>query len=241
MIFTTSWDDGHPLDLRIAEMLRTRGMTGTFYIAGNHPRVPVPMSKGELKSLGEGMEIGAHTLTHPVLTEIPLQKAKEEIVGSKAWLEDILQRRCAMFCYPRGEWNADVKNLVKDAGFAGARTTDIFAFANHTDPYLLGSTLHLYHFPFRPIANRRFADPLKRAWPHLRTLGIPMAAYRGWGAMAKAVFLHAHGTGQPWFHLRGHSWELENLGLWAELEDFLDFVSGFENVTHAANGALVGA
>lgn len=239
MIFTTSWDDGHPLDLRVADMLRAHGMTGTFYIAGSHPRVPTAMAKQELRLLGEGMEIGAHTLTHPLLTQIPIADAAREIKGSKEWLEDVLQKPCDMFCYPRGEWNGAVKDAVRDAGFKGARTTEVFAFASNTDPFLQGSTIHLYHFPFRPVANRRFADPLRRAWPHLNELDISMIDRRSWGAMAKAVFRTAHAGGRPWFHLRGHSWEVENLGMWKELDGFLAFVASRENVTFGTNGSLI--
>ncbi len=238
MIFTTSWDDGHPLDLRVAALLRKYGMTGTFYIAKRHPRVPVAMTDAELKELSEGMEIGAHTLTHPILTDVSPQQAEEEIRGSKTWLEDILGQPVGMFCYPRGEWNETVRRLVEQSGFTGARTTEVYAFDGN-DPYLLGSTLHLYHFPFRPIANRRFMDPVRRAWPHLKELGIGLGAYRSWGAMARAVFRGAYERNEPWFHLRGHSWELENLGLWNELEEFLAFVASFENMTHSPNGALV--
>lgn len=239
MIFTSSWDDGHPLDLRIADLLRKYGMTGTFYIAGKHPRVPVPMTDAELRSLSDGMEIGAHTLTHPILTDIPETDAEREIRGSKTWLEGVTGKPCDMFCYPRGEWNETVKSIVKDAGFKGARTTDIFQFAPNADPFLTGSTLHLYHFPFRPVANRRFLDPLRRARPHLKELGVPLTDYRGWSSMAQSVFRIARERNLPWFHLRGHSWEVESLGMWDELETFLMFVSTFKDVTHAPNESLI--
>ncbi len=74
--------------------------------------------------LAAGHEIGAHTLTHPWLTRIPLAEAREEIRGSKAWLEDRFGRRIEHFCYPYGDGNPAVRDLVREAGFATACTTD---------------------------------------------------------------------------------------------------------------------
>ena len=62
----TSWDDGHPLDLRIAELLTRFGLTGTFYIARDY--LDERITEAQIKALSCQHEIGAHTLTHPVLT-----------------------------------------------------------------------------------------------------------------------------------------------------------------------------
>src|SRR5688500_11915407 len=40
-IVTTSWDDGHPLDIRLAEMLARHGVAGTFYVPLRYEGVPV--------------------------------------------------------------------------------------------------------------------------------------------------------------------------------------------------------
>lgn len=74
--------------------------------------------------LAAGQEIGAHTSTHPWLTRIPLAEAREEIRGSKAWLEDHFGRPIRHFCYPYGDWNPAVRDLVQEAGYATACTTE---------------------------------------------------------------------------------------------------------------------
>ena len=60
-IVTTSWDDGDPQDLRVAELLDSRGLKGTFYvpiIGYDGRRILEP---AELRSLASGgFEIGAH-------------------------------------------------------------------------------------------------------------------------------------------------------------------------------------
>ena len=60
VIVTTSWDDGHLLDLRTAELLRSCGLTGTFYVSIRSRRTQLSVSQlRELESMG--VEIGSHT------------------------------------------------------------------------------------------------------------------------------------------------------------------------------------
>ena len=70
---TTSWDDGHPLDMRIAEMLAKHGLTGTFYAPRSAETEVMPMA--QLKELSRSFEIGAHTLRHRVLTSATAAEA----------------------------------------------------------------------------------------------------------------------------------------------------------------------
>src|SRR5271167_749746 len=64
-IVTTSWDDGDRADLRLAEMLRSRAIRGTFYVP-NTPYAGRPaLSHADLRALSaEGFEIGAHSVSH---------------------------------------------------------------------------------------------------------------------------------------------------------------------------------
>jgi peptidoglycan/xylan/chitin deacetylase (PgdA/CDA1 family) len=73
--------------------------------------------------LAAGHEIGSHTLTHPRLTRLTLRDAKEEITASKKRLEDLLGRPIAHFCYPYGDWNEPVRDLVVEAGYLTGCTT----------------------------------------------------------------------------------------------------------------------
>src|SRR5437899_3518051 len=74
--------------------------------------------------LAAGHEIGAHTLTHPFLTKISLERAREEISASKKKLEDCFGQPIRHFCYPYGDWNAAVCDLVRAAGYETACTTE---------------------------------------------------------------------------------------------------------------------
>jgi peptidoglycan/xylan/chitin deacetylase (PgdA/CDA1 family) len=74
--------------------------------------------------LAAGHQIGSHTLDHPHLTQIPLASAREQIVASKKKLEDLFGVVIEHFCYPYGDWNPAVRDLVAAAGYRTACTTD---------------------------------------------------------------------------------------------------------------------
>jgi len=73
--------------------------------------------------LAAGQAIGAHTRTHPRLTRIPLATAREEIAGSRKAIEDRFGVPVEHFCYPFGDWNEAVRDLVIEAGYKSACTT----------------------------------------------------------------------------------------------------------------------
>jgi len=73
-----------------------------------------------------GVAIGAHTLSHPMLARHPEEVARREIIESKAWLEEVLDRPIRHFAYPVGDpGSAGPREfaLAKEAGFASAVTT----------------------------------------------------------------------------------------------------------------------
>jgi peptidoglycan/xylan/chitin deacetylase (PgdA/CDA1 family) len=74
--------------------------------------------------LAAGHFIGAHTCTHPRLTRIPLAEAREEIRASRSRLEDLFGVPVCDFCYPYGDQNPAVRDLVQEAGFVTACTTE---------------------------------------------------------------------------------------------------------------------
>jgi peptidoglycan/xylan/chitin deacetylase (PgdA/CDA1 family) len=87
--------------------------------------------------LAAGHQIGSHTLTHPFLTRIPIHKAEEEIIASKKKLEDMFGIPILNFCYPYGDWNEKIRDLVARAGYETACTTDFGVNASQADPFAL--------------------------------------------------------------------------------------------------------
>ena len=96
------------------------------------------LNLSELKELAEyGIEIGAHTVTHPHLTKITIEKAFVEISNSKKKLEELLGIKINFFAYPYGDYNDDVKSLVIKAGFEGACITKTGIVKNGADFFAL--------------------------------------------------------------------------------------------------------
>ena len=67
-----------------------------------------------------GVECGAHTRRHPELDTLSLDRARDEIAGSKRALENQLGRPITSFAYPHGYHTAAVKNIVRQVGFTSA-------------------------------------------------------------------------------------------------------------------------
>lgn len=83
-----------------------------------------PLSWQQLRELAAaGIEIGAHTQTHPCLSKIGSERLHEEIAGSRRRLEEMLGAEVLSFCYPNGtpdDLNEEVKRVVREAGFLSA-------------------------------------------------------------------------------------------------------------------------
>ena len=70
-----------------------------------------------------GITVAAHTRTHPILTRMPLEEARAEIVGSLRDVEREIPGALPAFCYPNGDHNDEVCAAVRDAGVSVAFTT----------------------------------------------------------------------------------------------------------------------
>ena len=98
------------------------------------------MNWSELREMAAaGIEIGAHTRSHPILTRLADESAANEIRGSREELESGLGRPVHHFAYPNGSGvlNHDTRiaNLVSDAGFHSATTSVNGVVRLDADPF----------------------------------------------------------------------------------------------------------
>jgi peptidoglycan/xylan/chitin deacetylase (PgdA/CDA1 family) len=98
------------------------------------------MSETQLRNLAsEGMEIGAHTVNHPILTRLDAGQAASEIAASKGTLEEVACSAVTSFAYPNGRPGEDYGrvhvDLVRAAGFRNAVSTAWGCATRHTDRY----------------------------------------------------------------------------------------------------------
>jgi peptidoglycan/xylan/chitin deacetylase (PgdA/CDA1 family) len=100
------------------------------------------MSPDQVRSLrAQGMDIGGHTVMHPILTRLSSQAAFEEIRRGKAELEQILRAPVELFAYPNGipnqDYTAEHARMVRECGFNAAVSTAWGAATSRTDRFQL--------------------------------------------------------------------------------------------------------
>lgn len=151
-------------------VLHRYGFTATIFLVPDRcgrnnswPGQPASIPRGPLLSWAEigemrkyGLEAGAHTLTHPDLTSIPLSQAEQEIIRSKEVIEDRLGAEIRMFAYPYGKHNSRVREIAHQH-FVGACTTRLGRNDAFSDPYRL-RRVDMYYLSspalFRALSNR---------------------------------------------------------------------------------------
>jgi peptidoglycan/xylan/chitin deacetylase (PgdA/CDA1 family) len=122
-----TFDDGYASVKDAAAVLKEHGFAATVFVISDHvgkdnrwrgqsPHVPtLPLltwdQLGELAELG--WEVGAHTRTHPPLTEISPTQAEDEIAASGDAIREKLGVRVTSFAYPYGAVNADVRTITE--------------------------------------------------------------------------------------------------------------------------------
>jgi peptidoglycan/xylan/chitin deacetylase (PgdA/CDA1 family) len=208
------------------------GLRATFYIpiSIDRPRLDTDQL---LDLCSMGMEIGSHGLTHSVLTRS--DNVRAEMVESKDKLEQMLGRLVTSFCYPFGKFNYRIALIARESGYRLARTTQSFSIDRIPACFRMPVTLQ-----FAPQSRIMH---LRHAVRGLNTHGIVT-----WGArwhfekdlrrLSRRAFddaCRSNGT----FHVWGHSWEIDEFGLWSTLADFCREIGGRTDVNYVTNSALL--
>ena len=110
------------------------------------PPTDLMMTTQQLRELhAGGMQIGAHTVTHPILARLDASAALDEMATGKAQLESLLDAPVPLFAYPNGkpatDYSAETVALARSAGFefafstawgAATRSGDVFQVPRFT-------------------------------------------------------------------------------------------------------------
>lgn len=133
--FTLSFDDGVRQDRRLADLLRRYGLKCSFNIGagvlGHEERFAFPgkqevdLSKLRAEEVAEvyrDHEICGHGLYHSSLDSVGTPLAMYEVIEDKRRLEDLAGQPIRIFAYPFGLYSDDLKEILRLAGYQGART-----------------------------------------------------------------------------------------------------------------------
>ena len=230
-VVTTSWDDGDRADLRLAELLQSRGMVGTLYVP-IEPFLGRPaLKRNELRMLSDaGFEIGAHGVDHEHMPSLSRDQTLRVVRECRNRLESTVGQSVRMFCYPGGHFTRTTVRCLADAGYHGARTTRMLATRSSFGRFEMPTTVQAYpHSGFTYLKNT-----LKAGRP-VRLFNYVIGGRNGWVELGKRTFDRVLQDGGVW-HLYGHSWEIEDHNLWDGLAELMDYVSGRTGVLYLTNG-----
>ncbi len=231
-IITTSWDDGHPADRKLADLLVKYQIKATFYIPRTNPERDV-LPENEIKELSTEFEIGGHTLNHVLLDRLDASAANDEILGCQKWLSDILGLPARSFCYPAGRFTTVNVGSVKAANFAYARTVQLLR-TDVLGAYHAPTTLQMY----KHRMSSYLKNSLKRS--NFSGLRVLLFDFRGTTDLVEMtrLFLEKIENEGGVFHLWGHSWEIDNNNSWKELDMILSLLSKRSDFRYVTNGEL---
>ena len=211
LYFTTSWDDGHLLDLKLAKLLTKYEIPATFYIPLNSSKQKI-LSDTKIRELNKSFEVGSHTCNHINLTQINYEQAINEILNGKEGLEKILRHRASMFSYPFGAYNRKIVSIVEKVGFKGSRTTKMLS-TNIKNIHEIPTTFHAANHPISYYFKQALSGNIMLFIYLLRK-----RAFKNWGLFGKESLDYVIKHGGVW-HLWGHSWEIEKNKDWDKLEE----------------------
>lgn len=217
---TFSFDDGVTQDVRFMKLLDKYGMKGTFNLNSQFlgyegvwavDGVPVNHSKSkpqDIRFLYEGHEVAAHTLTHPFLPDLPKEEIIRQVEEDRLKLSELCGYEVIGMAYPNGGKNFSdfVSETIKqNTGIKYARTI--------ISTYSFDAQENLYQF--HPTAwNYREMDKIFE-------LG--------------KQFLDLRTDETKIFYIWGHTYEFDANDSWKRMEEFLEMMSGREDISYCTN------
>lgn len=210
-----SWDDGAPEDRKLAELHERYELPGIFFVPTSNCEGRDVLSASDLRAFASNLvSIGGHTRSHHYLTQIPSDQVNGEIADNKAYLEDVLGQKINHFCLPGGKYN---KNILETALslYETTRTAETMCFK--PQGHILRPSFHVYP--------RKYYDRCGNAVRHgAAGILMPLIQHPEWtnqiAEMVKFMLMyidnhHCDAEMIIW----GHSWEIDELGLWGQVEE----------------------
>ena len=204
---TFSYDDGQDFDRRLAELLRSHGMKGTFHL--NSGRLGLErngefyVSAEEIGEVYAGHEVACHGVQHRNPPTITRQQMLLEIQEDRKALEKITGRLVQGMSYSFGNYNQEIMDIAKSLGIKYSRTVE------DTGNFFPPSDFLAWH-------------PTCHHENHL--LGLAES------------FLNIAGFYElPVMNVWGHSFEFGKSGDWSVIEAFVEKMAGMEDIWYATN------
>lgn len=106
-------------------ILRHYGFPATVFVITDCINQPGWLSLDQIKEIARhGITIGSHTKNHSYLPSLSEEEIKNQIIGSKRLLEDMLHMPVDFISYPNGGFTPLVQTIVRRAGYSAGFTTN---------------------------------------------------------------------------------------------------------------------
>ncbi len=221
---TFSFDDGTTQDARLIKLFNQYGLKCTFNlnsglagqpgmldfmnqtVAHVHPKI------GEVRGIYQGHEVAAHTLTHPLLTELSCEEIIRQVEEDRIALSQAVGYEVLGMAYPCGGQNNDDRVagvIAENTGIRYARTiTSTYSFEEQTNLLRFNPTVH--------IMEREKMEALA------------------------AQFLALEPEKPALFYIWGHAFELDAGDGWEWFADFCKRISGNADIFYGTNREVFG-
>ena len=215
---TFSYDDGVTQDERLISLFNKYGLKCTFNVNSGflgHPGellregVHVRHDKiapDRLRAVYEGHEVATHSVTHPYLTRLSDEEVIREIEEDRIRLSELLGYEVVGHAYPMGDCDRRVADLLRDhTGVKYARTV------TSTHNFDIQTDMHLFN---PTVYHHGEMDEMFR-------LGEEFLSLK---------------TDEPkLFYIWGHAYEFDIHNDWKRFEEFLEMISGRDDIFYGTN------
>jgi len=242
---TTSWTGGCDADIRVADILDTHGLKGTFYVPAHsvflEKRSLSRLSENQMKHISERHEIGSCTLTYRNLLQLSEDDIRYELNESRRWLQSVTDNDAIMFSYPSGIHHPRLARLVEEAGYIGARTQRLFQVDAVQSPYFIPVTLPLHALcAVSPFDIRSVIKRIAFLFSAAKSSAVSVSTAVYPERLLQHFCERAISTGY-YFHLWGESWEIDKHDLWNSFGKVCKVLRTLENAIISTNSELVEA
>lgn len=207
-----SWDDGAEEDMKLMELSSKFNMPAIFFIPAANPERKV-LSVDDINTISaNGFEIGSHTYSHTYLTNLMPERAEEEMISGKDYLEQQLGKDIPHFCFPGGKYNSDLIRISKKH-FSSVRTADTGAIVGE-DTFIIKPAFHFYERGRLSL----IYNSIKNFSPLFYNILKNISQTDYYKLLIQIIEELNRRTSLSRIIIWGHSWELEKYNLWSQLE-----------------------
>lgn len=214
-----TWDDGALEDQKLFELHQKYELPGMFFVPTENSEGRKVLSPEAIRANHSKLiSFGGHTRHHVYLTRIPLRSVQQEVRDNRLYLENLLGEKVPHFCLPGGQYTKEILQEVYNE-YQTIRTADTMCF--HSEMDFKRPSFHMY-----PRGKRSLLVNGLKMHSLAQTIHVAKnirSSY--WEILRNLLGYEATHDASGEVIIWGHSWEIEELDLWSDVEDIFKIVS----------------